>query len=300
MKKILTLYSCAILIAIATNLKAQDTIVSWTFPSASPDAFADKAISINSSASLSCNYGTIGTSSYHSVPIDFTTNGVLGAPDKSAKATGWNNGADSAYWMISFKTTGYGSLTLSSKIQAGGTNPGPRDFKAQYKISDASPWIDIPGAAIVCGNDWTTGALANLALPAECSNLNSQVFLRWLLTSNTTFNGGTLAAAGISKMDDIFVKGTPSTSIEDYTKIPVVSVFPNPATDAINISSINGSFSVDLINSSGSLVYSLKTIVNGAKINTSDLPKGLYFLIVRDDMEVVIKTTKVILISGKN
>lgn len=298
MKKKLTLITCAILMVIATNLFAQDTLVAWTFPSTSADAIADKAILINSTALLSCQYGTIGASSYHSIPIDFTSNGVPGTPDKSAKATGWNDGSDSAYWMISFKTTGYGNITLSSKIQAGGTNPGPKDFKAQYKISESGVWTDVLGGAIICSNDWTTGDLVNVTLPIECDNQPNPIFIRWLLTSNTTFNGGTLAASGISKIDDIYMKGTLSTSIENYSKMPVVSVFPNPTTDIITVSGIKEFSDVNLVNSAGTLVYSLKSASTSVTIKTSDFPKGLYFLFIHNE-KVEVEKSIITVVMGK-
>ncbi len=67
----------------------------------------------------------------------------------AAQATQWNSGQDTKGWIIEFSSTNFTSLTLSSKQQSGGTNAGPRDFKAQYRIGAGGIWTDITGATSI-------------------------------------------------------------------------------------------------------------------------------------------------------
>jgi hypothetical protein len=294
MKRIFTKMLFLCLPLCVTNLFAQDTIVGWTFPSTSADSIVDFSIgSINTTRYLSCQYGTYGLVSYHSIPTDYTTNGSLGSPDKCGKTTGWDNGADSAYWMVKFKTTGYGSLKLYSKIQAGGSNPGPRDFKVQYKLTGStSPWIDIPGGTIICANDWTTGAVDGLDIPTACNNQSSQLSIRWLQTSNFDYQGGTLLSSGISKIDDIIVTGSLLSEIKSNEKQNLVQIYPNPSNGSFIIENISNIKHLRIYNLIGKLVFeNVSTSEN--KINFSGFEKGLYLIqIMSYDNEL--QTSKII------
>ena len=85
MKRIFTQMLILCLPLWATNIFAQDTIVGWTFPSTSADSIADfSAGTLNTTRYLSCQYGTWGKPSYHSIPTDYTTNGSLGTIDVSS------------------------------------------------------------------------------------------------------------------------------------------------------------------------------------------------------------------------
>ncbi len=295
MRKIIT-----ILFVVLVSLNqafSQDTIITWTFPSASADSMVDGGLSINSSRYISAEYGTYNTPTWHAIPIDYTTNGSLGSPDKCAKTVGWDNAVDSAFYMIKFKSTGYGSLKLSSKQQAGGNNPGPRDFKAQYKLSGTTTWVDITGGSIVCANDWTTGVLASVDLPAACDNQSSNVSVRWLITSNLDLNGTPLTAAGISKLDDILITGTSLSGVEMNQMGNNIDVFPNPAKNELFIDLNNSGFNtaiMEVYDITGKLVYSdnLNSSVM-KKMDVSNFSKGIYIL--RFIGEGSIETQKVII-----
>ncbi|MEZ5109768.1 MAG: hypothetical protein R2829_12480 [Bacteroidia bacterium] len=75
-------------------------------------------------------------------------------------------------------TQNYFDLTVSSKQRS--SNTGPRDFKLQYKIGAGGTWTDVSGATVTVANDFTSGVLSNVALPAECDN-QSSVYLRWIV-----------------------------------------------------------------------------------------------------------------------
>lgn len=168
-------------------------LVSWHFPNNPDDAIADGGISVNTSKILSNN--ATGSISY--VPTSSSQTSAATVP-------GWTNGADIRYWEIELATIGYYELRISSAQRS--SNTGPRDFKLQYKIGVGGTYADIPGGDITVMNNWTAGVVYHLVLPSVCDN-QSSVFLRWLMTSNTSSNGGTVQTLGTSAIDRIYVEG---------------------------------------------------------------------------------------------
>jgi len=172
----------------------QTTLATWTFPNSSNDAVCDGGIDANLAKTIS----TVGTSA-----ITFNSNG---ATTLSANATLWNSGSGTKYWYIDIATTGFYSITVSS-AQRGRDNGGalsPRDFRLEYDAG--SGWVAVTGGGITVANDFTSGVLNDIALPAACDNLAS-LKLRWIMTSNTSINGGTVNATGYDRIDDIVIKG---------------------------------------------------------------------------------------------
>ncbi len=167
-------------------------LVYWDFPNDPDDATADGGILSNLSATISSTAG--GT-------MTFSTNG---ASTKSASINNWDNGNGTKYWEVSFDATGYYNLAFSSKQQS--SNTGPRDFKVQYKIGSGGTWTDVTGSSVTVANNFTSGVLTDIALPAACDN-QSSVYLRWIMTSNTSVGGGSVAATGTNRIDDLFVTG---------------------------------------------------------------------------------------------
>ncbi|NCU03328.1 MAG: hypothetical protein GXC73_05015, partial [Chitinophagaceae bacterium] len=180
--------------------RAQTTLVEWNFPNGPDDAIADAGIPVNLTKTISA-VGASGTLSF----------GLLGATTYSASNTGWDNGSGTKYWTVDFSTSGYYSITISSKQQS--SNTGPRDFKIQYRIG-AGLWTDIPGANITVANNFTSGVLSNIALPTECDN-QSSVSIRWILTSNTSVDNGLIGSTGTSRVDDIILKGILISSVSN-------------------------------------------------------------------------------------
>ena len=191
-----TLFTVLLIIAfvgiININANAQDTIVQWTFPSES--GLADGGII---GSNLEQEIQTAGGTS----EIQFKN----GATSKAAEASGWDNGADEKKWKVEFETTGYTNIRLSSKVTSGGSNPGPRDFKVQYKLDD-SDWTDIADSEFQTANDWITGVLTELPIPITCDD-QANIKFRWIMTSDTATGGSIVASTGISKIDDIYFTG---------------------------------------------------------------------------------------------
>ncbi|HJT73802.1 MAG TPA: T9SS type A sorting domain-containing protein [Chitinophaga sp.] len=209
-------------------------VANWTFPDSSPDDIADTVNSMNTGKTITA----VGTS--------LPTFDVTGATTNAARATRWDNGANTKYWQIEVNTTGQNNLLLSSKQRSSST--GPKDFKIQYRIGSAGTWTDIPSGSVTAGDNFTTGIVAGLALPAECSN-QASVFIRWIMTSNTSVSNGTAGSAGASLIDDISITGSQGSFVTGYkdllvndTSLPVTGLSPN-TTYYYRVRAFNGNTS---------------------------------------------------------
>ncbi|MBI3237506.1 MAG: T9SS type A sorting domain-containing protein [Flavobacteriia bacterium] len=69
-----------------------------------------------------------------------------------------------------------------------------------------------------------------------------------------------------------------SASIKEIAEPLTVSVYPNPAVNSIEISSTEPLESFYIYNTLGTMVYSDRVQTTSAKVNISDLPKGVYLL----------------------
>jgi uncharacterized repeat protein (TIGR02543 family) len=165
---------------------------------------ADKGIPENINISKVNLYGATITATAWVV-------GAGGSGTFAPNSDKWNVLGD-AYWQTEFSTTGYETLTLSSKQM--GSNTGPRNFQVQWSL-DGSNWSNVSGTAITVANNWTSGVLNNVTLPTEIKN-QGKVFLRWIKLNNVSVAGGTVASGGTNRIDDIIIRGEPLTNIISY------------------------------------------------------------------------------------
>ena len=120
---------------------------------------------------------------------------------------GWH-GADvtDKYWLAPFDTTGYSNLKLVSSYQKS-SNSGPTNFQLQYSTDNVN-WTDVADGSITVKNEFTTGRLLNLDLPAALNN-QPTAYLRWIVTDNASVNPGQIQPNGTSRIDEVYISGTP-------------------------------------------------------------------------------------------
>jgi VCBS repeat-containing protein len=179
---------------VANNAFAETTtLVGWDFPNDPDNEVADSGLSVNSSKTITA----VGI-----VNLKFDNSGFS---TRSASAKSWDDGANVKNWQIEFDATGYDNIKVSSKQRS--SDKGPRDFKLQYKIASGE-WMDVSGGSVVVGNNWTSGVINNVNLPAE-ANDRSSVFVRWIMTSDRRVESDdTVKNDGTSRIDDVLVTGT--------------------------------------------------------------------------------------------
>lgn len=225
------------------------TVVGWDFED--EDATADLGISANSTNLIETN----------ATGLSYTQ--LSGATGYVATTSGgWNNGANTKYWQVSFTTAGMNNMKFSSAQRS--SNTGPKDFKVQYSLN-GSTWIDIPSATVTVANNWTTGVLDGISLPTSCDN-QPFVYLRWIMTSNLQVNSGNVAAGGTSAIDNVIIIGN-----QDSTTIAPISGSPFAVTAPAT------SYNVTGLNPDSDYTYAIKAVkgtVESAVSNTIDVTTG--------------------------
>jgi hypothetical protein len=137
----------------------------------------------------------------------------------SLSINGWDSGAGTKYWQISLSTKGYDNLTLSAKTRSSGT--GPRDFKVVYSVDDGANWIDVPNSSYAITGTALSNYMPTLLLPAGAADAE-KLLVRFIMTTNISSGGATVANTGTSNINNILVSGTPITNAETVGGITAV------------------------------------------------------------------------------
>jgi hypothetical protein len=267
----------AIMVLVTGALYAQETLTGWSFPANSgPD-------------SLNANQGSTGNKTYDirfqwvlTPTADSTLNTVTftdGATTYSAATTGWDNGTDVKFWSIKFKANNYANFKLSSKQKSDATNPGPRDFKIQWRLSSGT-YADVAGGAVTVGADWTTGVVTNLPVPITGQGTSS-VYIRWIMASNNNINGGTVTSAGQSMIDDILLTGTSTLGENEILFTNRLKVYPSPNNGSFTLSSTEPMDAVSVTEITGKILQTISRPSQKQAITITDAKPGLYLLKVR-------------------
>ncbi|MBI9067791.1 MAG: T9SS type A sorting domain-containing protein [Salinivirgaceae bacterium] len=264
---------------MAMQISAQnETIIGWSFPTGvdSVDINANLGLESNSKYYISAEDTTAWPETImRNITMD---NGSGEDGDFAAGADGWNDGENAKVWSIKFKAKDYVDLKVSSKQRSGGNKPGPKNWKLQCRLKDGE-WVDIPNGTIEVANDWTTGVVEDLALPAEFNNYDNSMFIRWIVTDNLSSDGiNDVAANGTSKIDDVVITGTCITGVKEQIELARVSVYPNPANDYFNVVSSTQIEKIIVCNSIGSIVKTVLVNTSRTSIAIDDLNEGIYFV----------------------
>lgn len=256
---------------------AQTELVKWSFITGQ---FADTLPTVSTPLNATMAIRSVGTSA-----ITITNGQVSG--DYAATATGWDNGADTKYWCVFFKTTGFNNIKISSKQRAGGTNGGPVDFKIQYKIGEFGLWANVASGNVTLANNWTVGAVSGLSMPAECENQSELIYVRWLMTTNNDINGGILTAVGISKIDEIVISGSAVSSVDQYESANKISVYPNPSNGNFIIQLPDELNEIIIYNISGKIIYKRQYAGVQEIVDLKNVEAGIYFLYIRNEESII-------------
>ena len=185
----------AISVFVWGSANADTVLVGWTFPTNNPSLFASEGLAMNTNQALSVEGGA--------EIVGF----VAGNPSSTdaANAEKWDDGEGTKFWLISFSTAGYTNITLSSEQR--GSDTGPGNFRAEYRVGDGQ-WLEVAGSNLaLSSSSWAQGRLTNIPLPAAVDDAGG-VSIRWIMTSNSSIVGGTVASTGRSRIDNIFIRGS--------------------------------------------------------------------------------------------
>ncbi len=130
---------------------------------------------------------------------------------------------------------------------------------------------------------WALGSQTTVANPVSLTTGTTSGVVTLTLTGTN--------AAGCSASIAVTQSVSLCTGINESSLATNLSVYPNPFANEINVSGVKGS--IEVINMLGQVV--LTTSVNeNEKINTTNFAKGVYFVKVRNEQGVEVKTTKLV------
>ena len=269
------LFLAALIWACSSAFAQETTIIAqWTFPSAVDSTlFPDSCISANETKYLSAEDTTAWP---NTILRDVSM--TQGATTNAATAAGWHNGKDAKLWSIKIKTGGLSNITVSSKQRSGGNTPGPKYWKIQARLSSTS-FVDVPGGNVTCANNWTTGGVTDLPLQSTYDNQTGSMYIRWIMTSDSSSAGTIVDSLGISKIDDVIIKGTPASGIEEVIYNSNFNFYPNPNSGkSLLITSTGMIKEIKIYNIQGQLMETFADIDPTQVINLQDLQQGVYFI----------------------
>lgn len=190
-----------------------EVITQWTFEAPNTPADATGAVYPNSIAPA---IGTGNAGGTHASALTaWSTPSGNGSTD-SFSSTNWGVGD---YYQFATSTTGFSSIAVS--FDHASSNTGPRDFQFQYS-TDGSAFTTFASYFVLANaspnpfwNPTTGSALYGLSFDlSSVTALNNQanVFFRLSNSSTVSANGGVVATAGTSRVDNFTVTAVPEPS----------------------------------------------------------------------------------------
>ena len=200
MKRIAFPFLCGLLLAVPAQAVV---IAAWDFQTNTPAELANSA----TSPVVLANTGSGSLQGVHaSADSDWTTP----AGNGSSESLSGNTWATGDYWEISFPTGGVSTLFLT--FDAAGSNTGPRDFDI-YTSTDGTTFAQSPHSYSLILSNWSavtphpehtrTFDLASVYTPYD-----GTFYLRFVVNGTASINGGTIAAGGTSRLDNIIISDT--------------------------------------------------------------------------------------------
>lgn len=180
-----------------------DVIANWTFEASIPATAGPFVAEAGANAASSWALGSHVGASVYSNPVG---NG-------SVESFSSNTWAIGDYYQFSTSTAGYSGITIGWDQTSSGT--GPRDFTLQWSTDGvtfaplSSYAVQINGApntpwSSVTYNPFFT--FAPVAAPAGADN-QATVYFRLTMATSVSANGGTVAAAGTDRVDNVVISG---------------------------------------------------------------------------------------------
>ncbi len=208
-----------------------------------------------------------------------------------------NSGTASRMTSSSFDATGHSSIEVEFYFYPYSMENG-EDFWVRFY--DGSSWNTVAAYArgtnfennqfytatvTISSADYNFGSNAQVAFQCDASGNADQIYIDQVTVRGTGSafiapeSGQTITALGTpSRGDDI---GTFDASDTEEFGGELIRVFPNPATDYLNITGLSDNVqAISMYSITGALVQEIRTNVN--RIDVSGLQAGVYFLSIVD------------------
>jgi hypothetical protein len=205
--------AAAIAIGCMTSSATAATILAeWTFEGNAP---ADLN---NSTVGPSVTPPNTGTGTLNGVHASAATDWSTPAGNGSVDSYSVNTWGVGDYFQFSTDSTGQDAVKLS--FDATGSSTGPTDFKIQYS-TDGATFTDTGSTykVLLNGGPALAWSSANPRAPEYTYSFDfssipalandASIFFRLVNTTTVSIGGGTVAAGGTSRIDNVLVTGVP-------------------------------------------------------------------------------------------
>ena len=139
--------------------------------------------------------------------LQFIKNGVpqiLNFSSGGANLSGLNGTANESWWLITASSAGFKNIEVCWNMRSSAT--GPRDFTLQYSANGIE-WFDANDPDVIVPSAVAIGATNySKTLPVGANNLD-ELYLRLLMTSETSAGGATIGSGGTHQINYITVNG---------------------------------------------------------------------------------------------
>jgi hypothetical protein len=170
---------------------------------------------------------------------------------------------------------------------ATGANPGNDFWQAEISNDGGTTWTKVERTN-VSDKSWRRFAFRVKDYVTLSNAVQMQFIAQDSLTSALPFpdNGQSIVEAGL---DDYYLYEEATNGIDEPSSVIAINVYPNPATNAVNLSYellSNEDVVIEMMNNIGQVVYSKVVKDNSLgkhslKIETADLAAGMYMLNIR-------------------
>ena len=113
----------------------------------------------------------------------------------------------------------------------------------------------------------------------------------WFFKAMTMHNGSLYGV--VHSKDSIYVYGSGTASVAGQSPINKISVYPNPATDVVNIGNVPVSSTISIIDVTGKVVYRSGVTSQQETVSTTNFSNGVYMVQI-DNNGVIISRRLVV------
>ena len=215
-----------------------------------------------------------GTSGNSSSYLDFltpgdTTNARLGSA--AGNCIRMRNPYDSMQGVFYIPSTGYHNIIVKFATERSGSGPTRQNYS--YSLDSGTTWE-------TSGINVSTDSINATASPFQLETIgfspvadnNPKLVFRIQMVN---------ALAGNNRYDNFTVESSPTVNAVAQIATPALncSLFPNPATNEVNLSiPVSGEKTITIYNTTGQKVSAVTTTATELTINTNLFSTGLYFV----------------------
>jgi hypothetical protein len=203
-----------------------------------------------------------------------------------------NSLEQSAMTSPTINLANFASINLQFKFKAEGMEAG-EDFLVQY--FNGTAWTTV--ATLVSGTDFNnlTAYVVNLTVSG---GLSSNSKFRFMCDASENDDNVYIDAVIITGFTSQMLADLPSFTIHEikgdvlpilYAKVQEVSIYPNPTSHQVNITSTNIMERIKLISSTGQVVIDLELEDYSTSIDMSNYKNGIYLVVISDENGLITK-----------